>query len=93
MLYTFGRLFLGTSVWIRTVTCPSNHLIIKLLGLSLILQSFFYIYRMVFILKQRTAEYSERKRKGIKMQWFAPLSKEEIAKVDLYSAKNRPKVP
>lgn len=49
---------------------------------------------MIFILKARTAEYSERKRKGIKLRWFNELSKEEIAKVDLYNAKGKkPKVP
>lgn len=36
MFYTFGRLFLGVSVLIRTITCPSNHIIIKCLGAGLI---------------------------------------------------------
>ena len=49
---------------------------------------------MLFILKARTAEYSERKRKGIKLRWFQELTKEEVSQIDLYNSKGRkPKVP
>jgi len=42
---------------------------------------------MVSILKARSAEYAERKRKNIKMKWFTALTREEIDKVDAYKAK------
>lgn len=44
---------------------------------------------MFSILKARSVEYAERKRKNIKMKWFVPLTKEEISKVDAYNKKIR----
>lgn len=66
----------------------------KFLGLALYLQSFHFIIRMVSILRSRSIEYAERKRKNIKMKWFVPLTKEEVAKVDSYNKKGKgPHVP
>ncbi len=44
---------------------------------------------MIYILKSRANEYAERKKKGVKMQWFVPLTKEEVAKIDSYSKKSK----
>lgn len=71
----------------RTFTCDSNHIIVKILGLCLISQSFYFMITMVQILKARSAEYAERKSKNIKMKWFLPLTKDEIEKIEAYKKK------
>jgi hypothetical protein len=83
----FGRGILGMPMLYRTFTCEANHIIVKLLGVGLVLQSFHFMRTMVSILKSRSAEYAERKRKNIKMKWFTALTREEIDKVDAYKAK------
>lgn len=78
VLYMFGRLVLGTPVLIRTWVCDANHIMVKFMGTGLFAQSFYFITKMVSILKSRSREYAERKRKNIKMKWFTSLTKEEI---------------
>ena len=46
---------------------------------------------MVSILKQRFAEYSERKRKNVNMRWFEALNKEELDKIEAYKKKTTKK--
>jgi len=87
----FGRLFLGLPVLYRTWMCPSNHIIVKLMGTGLIAQSIKFIYQMFFILKSRAQEKAERKAKNVKLRWLDPLTKEEIAKIDSYNKKNAKK--
>lgn len=84
MLYTYGRAIVGVDILIKTVTCAENHLIIKLMGTGMIVQSLYFIYTMLFILKQRSKEYSERKRKGIKMLWFKAMNKKDFDGMDSY---------
>ena len=91
VLYMFGRVFLGLPVLYRTWMCPSNHIIVKLMGTGLIAQSLKFIYQMVFILKARANEYAERKAKNIRMRWLDPLTKEELAKIESYNKKNNKK--
>ncbi len=43
ILYIFGRVGLGLPVLYRTWVCPTNHIIVKLMGTSLIAQSLYYI--------------------------------------------------
>lgn len=87
----FGRIFLGLPVLYRTWVCPTDHIIVKIMGSGLIAQSLQFIYTMIFILKARAGEYAERKRKNIKMKWLVPLTKEELAKIDAYNKKNQKK--
>lgn len=91
VLYIFGRLFLGIPVLYRTWMCPSNHIIVKLMGTGLVAQSLMFIYQIVFILKSRSNEYAERKAKNVKLRWLDPLSKEEVSKIDAYNKKNAKK--
>ena len=87
----FGRIFLGLPVLYRTWTCPANHIIVKFMGTGLIVQSLQFIYRMIFILKARAAEYAERKRMNVKLKWLVPLTKEELSKLELITKKNKGK--
>lgn len=84
---------LGTPILYKTIACDANPLVQKFLGTALVLQSFYFITKMFSILKSRSSEYSERKRKGVKMQWFQELTKEQVAKIDLYNAKGKIKIP
>ena len=63
LLYMFGRVFLGFPVLYRTWVCESNHIIVKLMGTSLIAQSLYFIRKMISMLKSRAKEYAERKSK------------------------------
>ena len=80
LLYIYGRIILGIPVTInKLLNCDANPIIQKFFGTGLIVQSIYFIYQMIFILRARSAEYSERKRKGIKMQWFSALTQEQIS--------------
>ena len=91
VLYIFGRSFLGLPVLYRTLMCESNHIFVKIMGVSLILYSFYFMRQMISILKSRAIEKWERKSKNIKMKWFTPLTNEEISKIDAYNKKTTKK--
>lgn len=42
---------------------------------------------MVKILNARVAEYTERKKEGVKMRWFDELTATEMSKIELYNKK------
>lgn len=84
-------MILGLPMLWRTWTCPANHIVVKLMGAGLIAQSIHFIMTMISILKSRSAEYAERKSKNVKMKWFTPLTKEELAKIEAYNKKNNKK--
>lgn len=91
VLYIFGRTFLGLPNLYRTWMCESNHIVVKLMGTGLIMQSLYFMRQMISILKSRANEHGERKSKNIKMKWFTPLTKEEISKIDAYNKKGTKK--
>ena len=45
----------------------------------LLVQTFHFVRQMVGILQKRFREISLRKKTGIKMRWFKPLDKQELA--------------
>jgi TLC domain len=65
ILYIFGRTGLGLPVLYRTWMCDSNHVIVKLMGTGLVMQSLFFMRQMVSILKSRINERGERKTKKV----------------------------
>ena len=71
--------------------CDTNNIFVKVMGLSLITYSFYYMRQMISILKSRAIEKGERKSKNIKMKWFTPLTNEEISKIDAYNKKTTKK--
>jgi hypothetical protein len=91
ILYIFGRSFLGLPLLYRTWMCDTNNIFVKVMGLSLITYSFYYMRQMISILKSRAIEKGERKSKNIKMKWFTPLTNEEISKIDAYNKKTTKK--
>ena len=74
ILYIFGRTFLGLPVLYRTWMCDTNHIIVKLMGTGLVMQSVFFMRQMVSILKARANEKGERKSKNVRMKWLTPLT-------------------
>ena len=87
MFYIFGRIGLGIPVTIRTWLCPANHIVVNLMGTLVIVQSMYFVYTMVFILRARNREYAERKSKNIKMKWFTALTPQELSQIDAYNKK------
>ena len=88
VLYIFGRILLGIPVLYRVWSCEQTHIMVRLMGTGLFIQSVYFIITMISILKSRSREYAERKKKNIKMKWFVALTKEEILKIDSYNRKN-----
>ena len=82
---------MGVPVLYRAWMCDANHLIVKLMGTGLIVQSIHFMIQMVSILRSRAIEYAERKSKQVKMKWTTPLTNEEISKIDSYNKKNAKK--
>lgn len=87
ILYIFGRLFSGLPLLYRTWICDANHIVVKLMGTTLVVYSVKFMIQMVSILRARANEYAERKSKQVKMKWLKPLTNEEISKIDLYNKK------
>jgi hypothetical protein len=79
VLYIYGRVLIGTSVVIKTVGCELTNVIVRGISVCLALQSYYYITKMVGLLRSRVVEHSERKQKGIKMQWKVALRADEVA--------------
>jgi hypothetical protein len=73
VLYVFARTVFCTPIVYQTVGCQSNHIFLKVSCLGLFLQSVFFVFQMVGILRKRTQEIMKRKQLGIKFSWLEPL--------------------
>lgn len=60
-MYIFGRIVLGVPVLYRTWMCPSDHIVVKVMGTGIWIQSVNFMITMIKILKSRSVEYAERK--------------------------------
>ena len=83
-LYTYGRLFFGSRVVFDTWLSPCN-VFVKICGTGLLVQSYYYIFYMAALLRTRYNERSERKKKGVKLQWFSVTK--DLDKLD-YTKRN-----
>lgn len=70
MLYIYFRLLKGLFVVYNTASCPVGHPIIRMIAIGVAVQSYFYVYRMVNILKNRMKEMKEREKEGVKLNWM-----------------------
>lgn len=71
LLYIYYRLLKGIFVVWNCAACQNgNHPIIRLLSVLLAVQSYFFIYKMVSILKGRFSEKAERDKVGVSLFWF-----------------------
>uniref|UniRef100_A0A7S3CUH1 TLC domain-containing protein n=1 Tax=Strombidium rassoulzadegani TaxID=1082188 RepID=A0A7S3CUH1_9SPIT len=83
LLYIFGRMIIGPFSVYNTCICKQNPLATKLASVALTLQSVFFIFQMLSILRKRFKEISMRKARRVKSRWFDPLTKEELLKVGI----------
>lgn len=81
IIYTFGRIIMGTYTAWSACSCHSNYLIIKIAAIGLLLQSMHFSQQMLGILRKRFKEISLRKKMRIKIRWFEPLNREELDKL------------
>lgn len=71
ILYIYNRLFKGLFIVYGTVATPVGHPIIKLISVGVAVQSYFYVVKMVSILKNRWTEMSEREKEKVTLFWLA----------------------
>ena len=83
ILYIYGRMYIGSRVCYHSFACSSNNNIFNVMGGALMLQSVYFVTKMVPILRRRYDEILLRKRLGIKNMWFQPLSKADTEKMML----------
>ena len=82
--YLFARIFLGHPIVYVTWACDSNPFVIKLCSAGIIIQSYYNIYKIYFVIKGVMKQSTELKQRGIEMKWFEPLSEKELEKCDFY---------
>ena len=82
-LYVYYRLFKGVFVVWNCAGCNGNHPILKICSLGLAVQSYFFIYRMLLILKGRYRDLKQREKVGIKLHWFS--HNKEVEKCEYYA--------
>jgi len=71
IMYMFSRLGYGAMVTHFTLFCDKGNLIFaKITGLVVWLQSIYFSYRMIRIIRFRCDEYQERKKKNVKLFWL-----------------------
>ena len=63
--------------------CPTSLSIVKLVSILLVLQSYFFMLRMVKVLKNRYNELSERMKENINLYWFSHNS--QVEKLSYYA--------
>ena len=90
-LYIISRLVFGLPVIMLTVFCEGNLILVKITGAFIWLQSVFFTYKMISILKFRYAEYKERSEKNIQLWWFE--HNKQIDDMEVYKKKAKTYVP
>lgn len=70
ILYFFGRLIIGTPICYQIFLAPTTSWMVRLCMLCLLIQSYYYIYKMVGILRGKFLKMQERSKKNISLWWF-----------------------
>ena len=79
-----GRIIIATPIiYAIVITCGSMHIVIKATMSMLFIQSVYFIFNsMIGILMKRFQEIQARYKLHIRMQWFTPLSSQELDKLN-----------
>jgi hypothetical protein len=77
-LYTFGRFLLGSYIVYLMVGCSALHITVRISAVVILLQTVFFVTKMVAMVSKRYQEISNRYTKGVNMRWFDPLSDAEL---------------
>jgi len=88
IIYMYGRVLVGLGVVWNTCRCVHNHFMVRFCSFALLIQSLFFIVKMVGILKRRFKEISDRKVHRVKMSWFTPLNKQEMEILGIKASAN-----
>jgi hypothetical protein len=85
MVYSIGRIGIGSSrIW-NMVTCDKYNIIMKACALVLLGQSFMFSTKMIQILKKRYQAIMDRRQKNVTMDWLIPLNKAQLEKLGINS--------
>lgn len=76
-LYVYYRLFKGIFIVYNTVSTSVGHPVVKSIAVGVAIQSYFYVYRMGSIIKNRLKEMKEREREEVSLFWFSHNPKVE----------------
>jgi len=76
-LYVYYRLFKGIFIVYNTVSTSVGHPVVKSIAVGVAIQSYFYVYRMGSIVKNRLNEMKEREKEEVSLFWFSHNPKVE----------------
>jgi hypothetical protein len=76
-LYVYYRLFKGIFIVYNTVSISVGHPVVKSIAVGVAIQSYFYVYRMGSIVKNRLNEMKEREKEEVSLFWFSHNPKVE----------------
>lgn len=82
-LYCTGRVFMGTYQLWKICSCESSHIILKLSTTALAVQSYFFVYNMIPLMKDRIGTIVSRGKLGIKSSWLAPLESKQLKRLGI----------
>lgn len=83
LLYTIGRIILGTFQVYNIVTCADSTLMMKITGVVILVQSYFFTTHMVPVIRDRVAFAGQRARLGVHMSWLQPLDAKVLEKMGI----------
>ena len=82
-LYCFGRVFMGSVQLWKICTCDSSHIILKVSTAALAAQSYFFVFHIVSLLKDRIDTIVNRAKLGITASWLTPLDPQQLKRLGI----------
>ena len=89
VLYMYGRIIIGGKTFWSIFSCQHTIMPAKVVIVGMTAQSYWFIFTMVSILKNRLKEQMNRKKCQIKLRWFEPLNKQELEKLGITGKKEK----
>jgi hypothetical protein len=83
VLYTVGRIILGTFQVYNIVTCADSTLMMKITGVVILGQSYFFITHIVPVIHDRVAMMRHRALQGVRLSWLEPLDAKTLEKLGI----------
>ena len=85
--YPFGRIFIGTNMLYTSTICPYISIGLKIGFWGLYLQSLYFTFQMISILKKRSRDIHNRGLQRIEFKWFTPPLDAELEKLGITNKK------
>ena len=83
VLYCAGRVFMGSIQLIRIFNCEGCHVILKVSTLALAIQSYYFVFNMVPLIRDRFETIASRKRLKITAYWLTPLPLKALKQLNI----------